>query len=181
MNNLFISVPYLLKLKKIYVFDNVFEDIYPKACGLPQWLSGKECLLCRRHKMHIQPLGQEDPLEDGGHGNSLLYSWRKNIMDRGTSQGYSPWDHKESDLTNAAEHACTYSKAYQIKRQFITGYKMTLYAVTIIVSISSSCQGQSQCIHPEPWKLHFQMHNIFGSSATVILFEGHISQAYFPF
>ena len=79
-------------------------------------------------------------------------------------------------LTQLSTHAHT-PKLIRSKDSLL----LALYAVTIIVSISSSCQGQSQCIHPEPWKLHFQMHNIFGSSATVILFEGHISQAYFPF
>ena len=36
----------------------------------------------------------------GGNGNSLRYfCLEKNSMDRGTGRGYSPWGHKESDMT----------------------------------------------------------------------------------
>ena len=31
----------------------------------------------------VQSLGQEDPLEEGGHGNSLQYSYLENSTDRG--------------------------------------------------------------------------------------------------
>ena len=42
----------------------------------------------------------------GGNGNPLQYSCQDNPMDRGAWQGYSPWDHKESDKT---EHAHTHA------------------------------------------------------------------------
>ena len=43
-----------------------------------------------------QSLGQEDPLEES---NPLQYSCLENSMDRGAWQGYSPWGHKELDMT----------------------------------------------------------------------------------
>ena len=35
----------------------------------------------------------------GGNGNLLWYSCLGNPMERGVLVGYSPWDHKESDMT----------------------------------------------------------------------------------
>jgi len=37
----------------------------------------------------------------GGHSNPLQYSCLENTMDRGAWRAYSPWDHKESDMTEA--------------------------------------------------------------------------------
>ena len=34
-----------------------------------------------------------------GHGNLLQYSCLENPMDRGSLAGYSPWGHKEWDMT----------------------------------------------------------------------------------
>ena len=34
-----------------------------------------------------------------GNGNPLQYSYLENPMDGGTWLGYSPWGHKESDMT----------------------------------------------------------------------------------
>ena len=42
-------------------------------------------------------MGQEDPLEEGKTQSSIL-AWRI-PMDRGSWQGYSPWGHKELDMT----------------------------------------------------------------------------------
>ena len=35
----------------------------------------------------------------GGNGNPLQYSCLENSMDRGAWRGYSPWGHKELDMT----------------------------------------------------------------------------------
>jgi len=37
----------------------------------------------------------------GGHRNSLQYSCLENPMERGAWGGYSPWGHKELDMTEA--------------------------------------------------------------------------------
>ena len=42
-----------------------------------------------------------------GNGNPLQYSCLGNPMDKRSLVGYSPWDHKESDMTEAAEHTNT--------------------------------------------------------------------------
>ena len=69
-------------------------------------------------------------------------------MDRGASQAIVHGVTKSQiGLKQLSTHAHTPN---QIKRQFITGYKMTLYAVKIRVRSLSSCQRQFQCIHPEP-------------------------------
>ena len=42
-----------------------------------------------------------------GNGNSLQYSCLENPMEQRSLVGYSPWGHKESDVTEATWHACT--------------------------------------------------------------------------
>ena len=42
-----------------------------------------------------------------GTGNPLQYSCLGNSMDKRSLAGYSPWDHKESDMTEAGEHTNT--------------------------------------------------------------------------
>ena len=46
----------------------------------------------------VQSLDWEDSLGEG-NGTPLHYSCLENSMDRVALMGYSPWDHKESDLT----------------------------------------------------------------------------------
>ena len=48
-----------------------------------------------------------------GNGNPLQHSCLENSMDRVALAGYSPWGHKESDMTErlrtpAYMHTCTY-------------------------------------------------------------------------
>ena len=40
----------------------------------------------------------------GGPGNPLQYSCLENPHGQRSLVGYSPWDHKESDTTEATEH-----------------------------------------------------------------------------
>ena len=51
----------------------------------------------------VQSLGQEDPLRRKWQPNPVGL---ENSMDRGAWWGYSPWGHKESDMT---EHTHTHS------------------------------------------------------------------------
>ena len=44
----------------------------------------------------------------GGHGNPLQYSCLDNPHGQRSLVGYSPWGHKELDMTEAILHACTY-------------------------------------------------------------------------
>ena len=45
----------------------------------------------------VRSLGQEDPLEKGMAIHSRILAWR--IPWTGSLVGYSPWGHKESDMT----------------------------------------------------------------------------------
>ena len=42
-----------------------------------------------------------------GHGNPLQYFCLENPMDRGACVGYSPWSHRELDMTEVTQHAGT--------------------------------------------------------------------------
>ena len=62
--------------------------------GLPGWLSSKGIHLSMQEmeEMWTRPLGQEDPLEKemATHGE---FQGQRSLV------GYSPWGHKESDMT----------------------------------------------------------------------------------
>ena len=47
----------------------------------------------------VQPLGQEDPLEEGMATHASVLAWR--IPWQRSLEGYSPWGHKESNTTEA--------------------------------------------------------------------------------
>ena len=51
----------------------------------------------------VQSLGLKDPLK-GQPGNPLQYSCLENSMDK-CQVGYSPWGHKESDITRRSSTA----------------------------------------------------------------------------
>ena len=53
----------------------------------------------------FQPLGWEDPLEEGMATHSSILAWR--IHGQRSLAGYSPRVCKQSDTTEAAEHAHT--------------------------------------------------------------------------
>ena len=70
--------------------------------GFPGAASAKEpACQCRRHKKHaFDPwIAGSGRSPGGGHGNSLQYSCLENPMDRAAWRGYSPYCHKESDMT----------------------------------------------------------------------------------
>ena len=53
----------------------------------------------------VQPLGQEDALEEGMAPHSSILTWR--IPWTEDHGGYSPWGRKESDTTEATKHTHT--------------------------------------------------------------------------
>ena len=53
----------------------------------------------------VRSLGQEDPLEEGTATHSNILAWR--IPWTEEPGRYGPWDRKESDMTEATEHAHT--------------------------------------------------------------------------
>jgi len=49
--------------------------------------------------MQVQSLGQEDPLEEGMATHSSILVGKSH--EQRSLTGYSPWRHKESDMTKA--------------------------------------------------------------------------------
>ena len=56
--------------------------------------------------MWARSLGQEDPLEKEMATHSSILVWK--IPRTEEPAGYSPWGHKESDMTEAAEHTSAF-------------------------------------------------------------------------
>ena len=57
--------------------------------------------------MQVRSLGGEDPLEEKMETHSSILAW-KNPMEQRSLAGYSPWGHKESDVTEQlSTHPCT--------------------------------------------------------------------------
>ena len=54
-------------------------------------------------EMQFQSLGQEDPLKEEMATHPSVLAWK--ISWRESLEGYSPWGHKESDMT---EQLCTH-------------------------------------------------------------------------
>ena len=53
--------------------------------------------------MQVQPLGQEDPLEDGMATHSSILAWR--ISQTKESGSHKPQGRTESDMTEATQHS----------------------------------------------------------------------------
>ena len=49
-------------------------------------------------KTQVQSLGQEEPMENGMATHSSIFAWR--IPWTEEPVGYSPWGHKESDMSD---------------------------------------------------------------------------------
>ena len=71
----------------------------------------------------VQPLGSEDPLEEG-MANPLQYSCLENLHGERSLVGYSSWARKELDMTEATQHTHTHT-AIQIPicKQLYSQYK----------------------------------------------------------
>ena len=72
----------------------------------------------------------------GGRGNPLQYSCLENLQGQRSLVGYSPWGCKESDATQATEHACTHVPLYEhtiigLSSHFISGYLGSLQFLTV--------------------------------------------------
>ena len=46
----------------------------------------------------------------GRCGNPFQYSCLESLMDKRSLEGYSPWSHRESDLTEVIEYACSHAE-----------------------------------------------------------------------
>ena len=68
-------------------------------------------------QMWVQSLGLEDPLEKAMATHSSILAWR--IPWRRSLASYSPWSHKESDMTELLN---TYTHNLCIQGGQLTGY-----------------------------------------------------------
>ena len=73
------------------------------SLGLPLWLSGQESV-CNAGDPGLIPGSKRSP--EGGHGNPLPVFLPGESHGQRNLVGYSPWGHKESDMTEVTEHAC---------------------------------------------------------------------------
>ena len=55
----------------------------------------------------VQSLRLEDPLEKGMATHSSILAWR--IPWQRSLEGYSPWSHKELDMTERLTHTCRHT------------------------------------------------------------------------
>ena len=65
--------------------------------GFPGGSDGKESA------SNVGDLGSIPP--GGGHGNPLQYSYLENPHGQRSLVGYSPWGHKESDMSEQLKHS----------------------------------------------------------------------------
>ena len=63
-----------------------------------------------KQEMHVQFPGLEDPLEKETATHCSILAWR--IPCHRSLAGYSPWSCKESDMSEATEHACNSINIY---------------------------------------------------------------------
>ena len=71
-----------------------------KKEGFPHGSGGKESVAMQQNQ--VQPLGREDPLENGMATHSSILSRR--ILWTEEHGGLHPWGHKESDITEQLTH-----------------------------------------------------------------------------
>ena len=64
--------------------------------GFPGSSAGKESTCNAGKPGSIPGLGK---IHGGGHGNLFQYSYLENNHGQRSMMGYSPWGHKESDMT----------------------------------------------------------------------------------
>ena len=82
----------------------------PVFLGFPSGSDGKESTC------NVGDLGWEDPLKEGMATHSSRLAWRI-PMDREAWQGYSPWNHKELDMTE------------RLSTHYSTPYNSLIYSV----------------------------------------------------
>ena len=85
-------------INKIYI-------VSLKVIGLPRWLSGKESVANAGHSGGSHSIPGSGRSSGEVNGNPLQYPCLENPHGQRSLAGYSPWGHKELDMT---EHARTH-------------------------------------------------------------------------
>ena len=103
----------------------------------------------------VQPMNQEDPLEKGMATHTSLLAWR--IPWTEEAGGYSPWGHKESDMTKwltlpSSENR--FSSSFSI---FYFGYSSFVCPLKVSISdkslISGSCEPVRYLFLSSKWNI----------------------------
>ena len=83
--------------------------VYPRV-GFPRWLSGKQptCNAEDTGDSDLIPVMGRAP--EGGHGYPITVFLLGESHGQRRLVGYSPWCHKESDMTEVTEHAHTHTQ-----------------------------------------------------------------------
>ena len=74
--------------------------------GLPQWRSGKK-FTCQYRRCRFDPWVEKIPWKRAWQPTSVFLPGE--CHGQRSLAGYSPWGCKESDTTEATEHACIYT------------------------------------------------------------------------
>ena len=97
--NTLYTLSYVILSTNLYI-RWIWNSLIYNVARLPQWLSGKECRSCRKHRINpwVKKIlwrrkWQPIPifLPEKSHGQRSLV-------------GCSPWGHKESDMNEATKH-----------------------------------------------------------------------------
>ena len=92
-------------------------QLYTYIWGFPGGLDGKQSTSNVEDLGFIPGLGISP---GGGHGNPLQYSCLENPHEQRSLAGYSPWGHKESDMTERLSTALTSSIRISSEEKFTT-------------------------------------------------------------
>ena len=66
---------------------------------------------------------------EGGNGNPLQYSHLRNPIDRGAWWAYSPWGHRQSDVT---EHAHVFNSFHFLHASRFSHFQASLWAACLL-------------------------------------------------
>ena len=90
---------------KIPWINDIYRLPIPVFLSFPGGSDGKKSVCSARDLGLIPELGRSPR---GGHGNPLQYSWVENPHEQRSLAGCSPWNHRESDMTeqpSTAQHS----------------------------------------------------------------------------
>ena len=89
----------------------------------------------------VQSLGWEDPLEEGGHGNPLQYSYLENPHGQRSLAGYSLWGRKELNMTERRSAPVRAPQQAPVPVAVLLGRDGQLPDVVAVTSMGDSVEG----------------------------------------
>ena len=108
--------------------------------------------------MRVQSLGREDLGEEGVAAHASILAWR--IPQTEEPGRYSAWGHKESDTTEATQHAHTHiigSYCYFPYKFRTTEFSLSLFCLLLIIYFLPPQEYQFSIVHEICSIFHFQV------------------------